>query len=96
MNFAYERFIPTQTNDHLVMEFDEKTPLIAIKSNMGTGKTEQLIRWLKNYLPNRQVVMLSVRQTLSTSWMARYQEAGIPMADYRDQKGHIELKEGVI
>lgn len=61
MNFAYERFIPTQTNDHLVMEFDEKTPLIAIKSNMGTGKTEQLIRWLKNYLPNRQVVMLSVR-----------------------------------
>ena len=28
--------------------------------------------------------------------MARYSEAGIPMADYRDQKGHIDLKEGVI
>jgi len=63
---------------------------------MGTGKTEQLIRWLKNYLPNRHVVMLSVRQTLSTSWMARYSQSNIPMADYRDIKGHIELKEGVI
>jgi hypothetical protein len=40
MNFAYESFIPTQTNDHLVMKFDESTPLFAVKSNMGTGKTE--------------------------------------------------------
>jgi hypothetical protein len=40
--------------------------------------------------------MLSCRQTLSTSWLSRYQKAGIPIVDYRDVTGSIHLKEGVV
>lgn len=91
MGFAYDRFIPSQTNDYLSIDFnDDSSKLIAIKSNMGTGKTEQLIRWLPEQLKTNTVIMLSVRQTLSTSWSERYRKAGIKIADYRDQTGRIE------
>lgn len=95
MEFAFQRFIPTQHQAYTTFEVDN-SPLFAIRSNMGTGKTEQLIKFLKGYLPGRFVVMLSCRQTLSTSWLSRYQTAGIPIEDYRDVKGSIILKEGVV
>lgn len=86
--------IPTQ--DKQYVEFDLKNDLIYVKSNMGTGKTDQLIRLLPEYLRNSNAVMLSVRQTLSTEWMARYARAGIQMVDYRDMKGSITPETGKI
>jgi hypothetical protein len=63
---------------------------------MGTGKTDQLIRVLPEYLRHNNAVMLSVRQTLSTEWRARYTRAGISIVDYREVKGTIQPPVGAI
>jgi hypothetical protein len=40
--------------------------------------------------------MLSVRNTLTSSWKARYEGAGLRVVDYRDSFGQIVPPEGEI
>jgi late competence protein required for DNA uptake (superfamily II DNA/RNA helicase) len=82
--FLSER-IPTMDKEYV--DFDLKADLLFVKSAMGSGKTEVLARNIKDLLPGKSVVMVSVRHTLSTEWFSRYSRAGIQMVDYRDIQG---------
>jgi len=66
------------------VDFKLEGPLTFVKSAMGSGKTECLIRELKPILAKSSGLMLSCRQSLTSEWIGRYQRAGIQTVDYRN------------
>lgn len=58
--FMFSRMVPTQNDEHV--HFDLLNyPLVAVKAQMGSGKTHRMIQLLKSFVPDRTTVMLSVR-----------------------------------
>lgn len=69
-----------------------KHDLIAVRSGMGTGKTHQVIDYLRKRLERNPItiVMVSTRCTLTSAWVGRFQSNGIEVVDYREDQGALQ------
>ena len=68
-------------------EFHTDHPILAIHSGMNTGKTEQLIRYIKRLLLEGLItrfIYVSPRCSFANSVCQRLVEAGIPIKNYLD------------
>jgi hypothetical protein len=68
-------------------EFHISRPILAVHSGMNTGKTEQLIRYIKRLLLEGQIsrfLYVSPRCSFANSVCQRLVEAGIPIQNYLD------------
>lgn len=70
-----------------------KYDTLLIKSNMGTGKTKQLVEHLKTIPAEMRVVFVSFRRSFTTEIMSKLDGSFV---DYRDVKGNITAPRVVI
>ena len=88
-------FIPTQNSRFVEFEFISENEILAVRSPLGSGKSEQTIKIVKN-MNNPSVVVLSIRHTLSQDMEKRYLQTGLPVRVYDDIKGRISVDAEVL
>lgn len=82
--FRIERF--NEQYLHMCDFHEDRYDTLLIKANMGTGKTKQLLEYIKSLPEQIRIIVVSFRRSFTTEIKGKL---GDTFVDYREEKGQI-------